>query len=447
MNSIISSLTKSFPRIRRSLRTMALLLAPFLIAGCIPEGITLPESPLLRNLERKSGLIAYVGTDYNIYTIDQGGGNQTAVTVDGSPPSTSSPTRIYQFPTWSPVDDRLAFVGISGPGGSIDDISVYTASPDGRNTQAISTHPDELSYYLYWTPDGENISFLALSENGSQQVLKMVSADGGETQVVDTGNPYYWDWSPDGRQLIIHEGSPPGGRISFIFPGDEIREEGTSHDPARFHAPAYSPDGQFVLLAVQDSSGADELILADSLGRKIRTLASYEGSVAFAWSPDGKKIAYITDQDLNTLGTLGPLTMLEIERPDEQQVISNGLVYAFFWSPDSEKLAYFEPTIPAEAVNSGSDSPPVFFRTFVRELGEADSELVTSFLPTDEFARMIPVFDQYHRTDTIWSPDSRFLVLSVIASNGNSSIWVVPASGAITPRYIADGLLAFWSWR
>jgi Tol biopolymer transport system component len=424
------------------LRNLLLLLGSLLLSACIPDGIRIPESPLLRNLERKSGLIAYVGTDFNIYTVDQGGGNLAAVTEDAQTASTESPSRIYQFPSWSPVDNKLAFVGLTG---QIDDISVYTADPDGKDVQIISSHPDELSYYLYWTPDGENISFLAATEGGQNNILKLVPANGGETEVLDTGSPYYWDWAPNARQLVINEGLSTSGRISFLFPGDEVREEGISHEPARFRAPAYSPDGQYLLLAAQNRSGPDELILADQVGRKIRSLATFEHSIAFAWSPDGKKIAYLTQSDPSLPGTIGSLTVLELDRPDEPVLISDRLVNAFFWAPDSEKIAFFEATIPADDGSVGTSQADLFFNLFVKELDKDDQEFILSFIPTTEFFRRVAVFDQYHRSDTIWSPDSRFIVISVIAPSGDPSIWVVPASGNITPRFIADGTIAFWS--
>ena len=38
-----------------------------LISACMPQGGRIPQSPLLSTLERKSGLIAYIGADGNIY--------------------------------------------------------------------------------------------------------------------------------------------------------------------------------------------------------------------------------------------------------------------------------------------------------------------------------------------------------------------------------------------
>ena len=59
-----------------------LLPLALLASACLPEGVRVPQSPLSGLLERKSGLIAYLGGDGNIYTIDQGGGHKTPITND-----------------------------------------------------------------------------------------------------------------------------------------------------------------------------------------------------------------------------------------------------------------------------------------------------------------------------------------------------------------------------
>jgi TolB protein len=422
------------------------LLAAVLLAGCVPDGIRLPESPLLRFLEAKSGLIAYIGPDYNIYTVDQTGDNLTVLTEDGSLPADNASTADYHYITWSTAGEDLAFVRHNRNNWQVNGSALYLAAPDGSDTRTLSSHPSEISHYIFWSPDGEKISFVSQVEPGSQ-VLKLVPAEGGETRILDTGSPYYLDWSPDSRQLAIREGPASSGRISLIFPGDEVREETLSFEPAAFHTPAWSPDGQSLLLAVRNLSGPDELIMADRSGRKISTLVRFEGAIGFAWSPDGEKIAYVIDGDLTRFGILGPLTVIDPERPDEPIEFIDDLVFTFFWAPDSEKLAYFVPSIPQDSTAPGSGSDQVFFQTFVRHLGEGSSNFVTTILPTDEFLNMVPGFDQFTRTVTIWSPDSRYLVLSLIAPDGNPAIWVASATGDREPRYLADGLLGIWSWQ
>ena len=59
---------------------------------------------------------------------------------------------------------------------------------------------------------------------------------------------------------------------------------------------------------------------------------------------------------------------------------------------------------------------------------------------------MLPYFDQYHQSATIWSPDNNNLVLSFMGQSGAPGIAVVAASGKLEPRMLAQGYLAFWSW-
>ena len=70
-----------------------------------------------------------------------------------------------------------------------------------------------------------------------------------------------------------------------------------------------------------------------------------------------------------------------------------------------------------------------------------------SLMVTEQFLQVIPYFDQYHQALTIWSPDSKNLVVSAYRPDGTPSVFVVAASGKLEPRYIVNGLAAFWSPR
>src|SRR5690349_12262510 len=96
-------------------------LSALLIASCLPQDMQVPQSPLLSTLERKSGLIAYLGTDGNMYISDQGGGHQQQLTEDAVIPETQGgPILYYQYPTWSRDGSQLAFMGLKSDGQQVE---------------------------------------------------------------------------------------------------------------------------------------------------------------------------------------------------------------------------------------------------------------------------------------------------------------------------------------
>jgi hypothetical protein len=70
-----------------------------------------------------------------------------------------------------------------------------------------------------------------------------------------------------------------------------------------------------MLMAIHDRAGENRLVMTDAQGRILETLASYGESIAFNWSPDGTKVAFIAS-DRGRQGVSGPLTVMD-RQPDE----------------------------------------------------------------------------------------------------------------------------------
>ena len=82
----------------------------------------------------------------------------------------------------------------------------------------------------------------------------------------------------------------------------------------------------------------------------------------------------------------------------------------------------------------------------VIKIPQGESTLLFSFVPSEQFATLLPYIDQYQRTLTIWSPDSQYLAISGYTQQG-PAIVVAQADGDFEPRVLEPGILAVWSWK
>jgi Tol biopolymer transport system component len=422
-----------------------------LLSACLPEGIKVPQSEFSSLIERKSGLIALLAVDGNIYTVDQGGNGLTPITEDAF--QDESGYRFYGLPIWSPDSQALAFAGYEGqPESEPSVMSLFTASRDGDGlTQAHKS--GNFPVFYDWSPTGDQIGFISQTPNQSL-ALQTVPSAGGEARLVDAGAPYYWAWSPDGSAMLAHVGGGVSSQahLSLLQFGTEaeVVEFGLEVEPATFKAPAFSPDGSQVLVASQTESGTNALVLMDVLGQNQQVLTEYNGSIAFAWSPNGQRVAYLVSPT-DELGEPGILTVIDPSGRRRPVELKNETPYAFFWSPDSQSLAYFvdQPTEENAAEGEEQEQQSNFVWSLrIMDAGNGRTHTVQdSLMVTEQFLQVIPYFDQYHQALTIWSPDSKNLVVSAYRPDGTPSIFVVAASGRLEPRYIVNGLAAFWSPR
>ena len=120
-------------------KLLTFIVSAVLVASCLPRDMQVPQSPLLSTLERKAGLISYIGADGNMYVSDQAGGNLKQLTEDAVIPETQGgPILYYQYPTWSRDSSRLAFMGISADGQQTQS-KVMVANMDDDSVKEVYT--------------------------------------------------------------------------------------------------------------------------------------------------------------------------------------------------------------------------------------------------------------------------------------------------------------------
>lgn len=414
--------------------------------------------------------IAFVGNDFNIYLADPTNGATTALTTDGGT------TRAYNYPTWAPDNHRLAFVGYTFENGDPKEGALYTISPAGEKLTPLYKTPRNFPFYLYWSPDSQIVSFLA--NNDSQTIaLNTARADQPDSkQEIDFGAPFYWAWSPDGSQMFTHVGGTRSdsdkARLAVLAFKNNDTPRALQAAPGQFQAPQWSRNGK-ILYSTQDAS-EQAIALSDALGTEIKKLVTYDGRASFALAPDANHVAYILTEASTRLPHLGPVRVIDANG-ENAHVISQEPALAFLWSPDSTKLAYLTVTTtennsnfhfdaPANALPSAlaATTPEKFLRAPANEQGgevqiqlhwrvwdrATDSaRIIATFLPTASFLNMIPYFDQYANSSTFWSPDSQSLVYTSRETENTGSVFIADAVASNPPRKIGEGVIAYWSWK
>lgn len=364
---------------------------------------------------------------------------------------------LFLIPAWAPDGRRLAVVGNTPAGGGI-----YVLEDTERTgllaDRQIYFSEDNPPFYLYWSPDGHHLAFLA-NYSRSLMSLNVVTGDGSEdSRLLATGSPFYWDWSRDGHQMLVHSGRNLSDGLLSLIDIDGRTMADNLAVPGEFQAPGIGWDGRYWAFAERAGDGLSALVVVDT---RTGERQAYEqgSSVAFGWSPTHDRIAY-TNGPLSGHPYWGPLRQLDVAT-GEVHLLSTQMVLAFFWSPDGRSIAFITLSNDAndDSINANKDSDRRLSRVATEPALQPNRSLLTlsvidaesgagmrllDFMPTGVYlSQFLPYFDQYALSHRIWSPDSSAIVLPVREDDGNH-ILVVPVGGG-RPYRLADGEIAFWS--
>lgn len=386
--------------------------------------------------------IAFIMRDGQLATIAPDGSDRRRLTDEN---------RLFQFPAWSPDGSHLAVLG----GDSLYVLRDGDAGNAANSIQTLYRSTAEPPFYLYWAPDSSQISFLTNHPDGIALRLVQVGNVNALDQMLAVGQPFYWDWSPSGNEILIHTGfSGEGSRLALIDPafdgvGDNIA------DPGFFQAPGISSSGKYRAFAEVDSEGRSMLVLQDLAGNKV-AVEPHQGQVAMGWSPTEDILAY-TSPAVESTTFFGPLRLLD-PNTGSSKTLSQDNVIAYFWSPDGRQIAFV--TVADQGlggVQAGVASPRSGFlgmaqvqrirHRFALSIVDIEDEqprLLATFEPTNIFVnQFLPFFDQYSLSHRVWAPDSSALVMPMLEDDV-PRIVVVPANGDEL-RPLAEGVSGFWS--
>jgi len=293
-----------------------------------------------------------------------------------------------RFAAWAP-DGRTVLVNrwgaVAGVGATRQALSeLWAVDLRSGNATGLSENAVQPAY----AADGQRLAYLSFAGDGRWQV-----------RVLDLGSGQEHAWSTaDWR-------TPPswiGGRLAFARAGKvwlSSAAQGDGAPPASAGLLAI-PAGARVRLSAQGGvawSAGVQLWAAPHPGETPRPLVAEGQVLDFAWSPDGRRLAYVTASE----GLSSALWVADVSGESAPRCLAQGEAEVWSapsWSPDGQRLAFSRAPLGAETA-SASDV----------WLVDADGEALRPLLR-----------NRLEESSPAWSPDGRYL-----AFNRAGDVWVM----------------------
>lgn len=238
----------------------------------------------------------------------------------------SSPQRIGVFPpashaegsvAWSPDSRQVAFLSDADKAGQLQ---LYVAAADGSAARKL-TKVTGFVAAPGWSPDGKTIAILftenatraagplvaettqtgEIKEAVTEQRLALIDVATGTLRQISPADMYVYeyDWSPDSTRFVVTAAHGNGDNNWYVAQLYTISATGGTMQsiykpPLQIANPAWSPDGKRIafiagLMSDEPSVGGDVFVVSDRGGDLRNLTPDIKASASWlTWTPDGK---------------------------------------------------------------------------------------------------------------------------------------------------------------
>ena len=317
---------------------------------------------------------------------------------------------------YSPKGDQIAYV--RGPGtwyrkgyhGSSND-DIWICDADGSSNRQITTHKGQDSYPM-WGPDGKHLYYVSDVGGGLANLVKQ-EIDGKPVAITHhkddfvrrarlcaNGESIVYECGPDLWVHSLKEGKSRKLKIE-VFADDKSNPEVVKTFTTGATEFVLSPNEKHIAFVVHG-----EIFLKGRDGGKAKRLTDHPGfDHGIAWSPDGKKILFLSDRSGHE-----DIYLLEPNDPEHPELVG------------AHKFKVTQITNTPEAEFGVSFSPDGQRVVFVR------AGKLVSMDPDGTNEKILVADGQV--IDYEWSPDGQWICYSRMDGSFASELFIIPMVGA-----------------
>jgi serine/threonine protein kinase len=261
---------------------------------------------------RQGQLVFVAGSAWNtaLYTLN--------LANDGEPILLYSPVEktLVASPSWSPDGTRIMFTQFEG---------------NDRFTYVISAKLGESPYRLHncmygsWSPDNNEI----VCKSSTRSSFDIIDSSNGSLNesIKMAGGATLPDWSSQNNEIVyvvINESQTSiwstelkAGALPSLLAGASSEN----------YAPSWSPDGKWIAYQSNQNSPLSDLWIMDNKGSNVRRVIQTESrfwSRAPTWSPDGKWLAFVSDQAGSIGADFGEIFVVSLVTGEIHQITNTG---------------------------------------------------------------------------------------------------------------------------